>query len=431
MKDLKTFIKSAFWTLFYQGVSLGFNFLLNIVLARRLGPAGKGLFSVYILTPSLLSMMLSLSMDESHVYFASKGYRVRDIAIISFFYTIISGILLVLTFKTFPALYAAIFKNIEMSTLFYAILITPLFLLFRYLRSIFLGMGYIKTYNFLDSMRIAALLVFVSSFILTKPDVGLAEKGVNFHILFALVITTILLIPHLKYGTRKSHILNLFGKELKYGLKAYLGITMSFFNRRLDVFILNYFRSPWEVGIYSISTALAELLWKLPNSIAIPLFPKVAREEKKDSTLFTVFITRITFFMLIVLAVLMFLIGRPIITLLFGNRFSASFTPLLWLLPGIVFLGTGRVISSYFHGINRPEYGSFFTIVSVIFTIAFDFILIPSLGAKGAAIASSIAYTVAGILAVALFSKEASVSFFLMFMPPVRDIVEIVKRLGD
>ncbi len=427
MKNLKSFAKSTFWTLFYQGVSLLFNFLLNVVLARTLGPAGKGLFSVYILTPSLLSMLLSLSIDESNVYYAGKGYRVKDIFLISIFHTVIVSFILILSFLLFPHLYSSLFKNLDHSVLFYAVLITPLFLLFRYIRSIFLGIGHVKMYNFLDSMRVGILFLGVTLLLLSNPDIRSAEKAVNLHIVIAVLISFVLLFNQLHLGKTESNIINLFKKELRYGLRAYLGITMSFFNRRLDVFILNYFRNPQEVGIYSISTALAELIWKLPNSVAIPLFPKVAKEDKRETTPFTTFITRVIFFLLIILGVFMVLAGKFVIVLLFGHRFSASYTPLLWLLPGIVFLGVGRVLSAYFHGINKPEYGSFFTIISVIFTIVFDLILIPTMGAIGAAIASSIAYTIAGILAIFLYCKETGTSPLLLFTPPIKEISRILQ----
>lgn len=429
MSNLRGFIKNAFWTLFYQGISLGFNFLISVIIARLLGPVGKGIFSVYILIPSLLSMLLSLSLDEANVYFASKGYRIRDIFIISLTFTIIVSTVLLLTYTLLPDFFAIVFKNLKSQELFYAISITPFFLLFRYLRSIFLGIGHIKTYNFLDSMRIGMLFLLTSVLLIfINPDIKVAEKAINLHIMLAVIITFILIFPQLKGGNKKVSILHLLVEKLKYGIKAYLGITMSFFNRRLDVFILNYFKTPNEVGIYSISTALAELIWKLPNSIAIPLFPKVARENKEDSTIFTIFIARITFYILLICSFLMLIAGYPLIILLFGDKFSASFEPLILLLPGIVFIGEGRVLSAYFHGINKPEYGSFFTMASVIFTIVFDLLLIPPYGTKGAAIASSIAYTVSGILSIALFSKEAKINFFIMFTPPIKELVKILKR---
>ena len=429
MKGLKNFAKSTFWTLFYQSLSLFLNFLLNIVIARTLGPSGRGLYAVYILTPSLLSMLLSLSLDESHVYFLSKGHSTGNVFSISLVYSLVSGAFLFLSFYISPKIYFSIFKNLPQNAMLYAILITPFFLLFRYLRSIFLGTGHIKTYNFLDSMRIGILFVFISlGVLLIKPDIGIIQHAVNYHILLAVIIACILLIPDFKYGHVKTHLFSLFKNELKYGLKAYPGITMSFFNRRLDVFILNYFRTPGEVGIYSVSTALAELLWKLPNSMAIPLFPKVAKDDKKSSTEFTRFIARLTLFVLIFLGIFMVLIGRPLIIILFGHKFLASFVPLVYLLPGIVFLGVGRVLSAYFHGINKPEYGSFFTIISVIFTIVFDLVLIPSHGAEGAAIASSIAYTISGILAIFLFSKETGTNFFVMFAPPVKVMFKIINK---
>ncbi len=427
MKNLKSFTIQATGTLFYQGITLLFNFFLNVIIARFLGPSGKGIFAVYILIPSLLSMLLTLSIDEANVYYASKGFKIKDILTINVLYTVFASIVLFLLYTLFPQFFSSLFKNIKASYLEYAILITPLFLLFRNIRTIFLGVNKIGLFNFLETARVGVLFLIVYLFLALKGhNVILALKGINYHIILTSSLIILFIIPILGHGDKKIRPDRLFFKEIKYGLRAYLGITMNFFNKRLDVFILNYFKTPYEVGIYSISTALAELLWKIPNSIATPLFPKVAREERRESVEFTLFITRFTFYIILIVAIVMALIGKPFIRVVFGKRFIPSFMPFLWLLPGVVFLSTGRILSAFFHGINKPEYGSFFTIISVIFTVVFDFLLIPSHGAKGAAIASTIAYSIAGVLAMALFSYETKISPFILLTPPVKEIKRMI-----
>ncbi len=429
MKNLKIFTIQATGTLLYQGLSLLFNFFLSVVIARTLGPSGKGLFSVYILIPSLLSMLLTLSIDESNVYFASKGYSIRDIFLVNSLYTVLASGGLFIIFFLFPSLFSYFFKNVGEHFLFYAILITPLFLFFRNIRTIFLGAGKVGIFNFLDTARIGILFLLVYlMFAFFKHDVYHALQAINYHIVLASLIALFAIIPLLKEGNVHIPLRELIGKELKYGIRAYLGITMNFFNKRLDVFILNYFKTPYEVGIYSISTAMAELIWKIPNSIATPLFPHVARQKRKESVEFTLFIVRFTFSIIVIVALIMAIIGKPFISLVFGRSFIPSFIPFLWLLPGVIFLSMGRVLSAFFHGINKPEYGSFFTIISVAFTVVFDLILIPKYGAQGAAIASTVAYTVSGVIAAFLFSYETKVPFYLMFTPPFRETIKILKR---
>ncbi len=429
MRNLKPFVIQVSNTLMYQGLSLILNFFLNVIIARMLGPSGKGLFSVYILIPSLLSMLLTLSIDESNVYFASKGYRIKDIFIINLVYTFFASSFLLLIFTLFPSLFTYFFKNIDKNFLTYAIFITPLFLIFRNIRTIFLGSNRVGLFNFLDSARIGILLILVYFMLdFYNKTVVAALSAINYHIIIASFVAIILIIPLLKEGHEHINLKDLLYKELKYGLRAYLGITMNFFNKRLDVFILNYFKTPYEVGIYSISTAMAELIWKIPNSIATPLFPRVARERKKDSVQFTVFVTRFTFFIILIVALFMVFIGKPFILFVFGKNFASSFAPFLWLLPGVIFLSVGRVLSAFFHGINKPEYGSFFTFVSVIFTVVFDLLLIPPYGALGAAIASTIAYTVSGILAAVLFSVETKIPFFALFIPPFNEFWKLFKQ---
>ncbi len=430
MKNIKLFTLQATGTLFYQGLSLVFNFFLNVIIARSLGPAGKGLFSVYILIPSLLSMLLTLSIDESNVYFASKGYRIRDIFLTNFFYTLLASGMLFAAFTSSPTIFSYFFKNIGNQYLFSAILITPFFLFFRNIRTIFLGANRVGIFNFLDTLRIGILLLLVYFMLFFEgKKVHYALQAINYHIMLASAFALFAIIPLFKEGDIHIPLKKLLGKELRYGIRAYLGITMNFFNRRLDVFILNYFKTPYEVGIYSISTAMAELIWKIPNSIATPLFPHVARQKREESIKFTLLITRFTFFLIVIVAIFMAWIGKPFILIVFGKNFIPSFSPFLWLLPGVIFLSIGRVLSAFFHGINKPEYGSFFTIISVTFTVILDFLLIPLYGAKGAAIASTIAYSVSGLIATLLFSYEAKVPFYVLFVPPIKDLLHMFRKI--
>lgn len=67
---------------------------------------------------------------------------------------------------------------------------------------------------------------------------------------------------------------------------------------------------------------------------------------------------------------------------------------MLALLPGVILLGGAKVLTNEIAGWGYPQYNSFNAGVALILTVILDLILIPRFGILGAALASSIAYTV-------------------------------------
>jgi O-antigen/teichoic acid export membrane protein len=84
---------------------------------------------------------------------------------------------------------------------------------------------------------------------------------------------------------------------------------------------------------------------------------------------------------------------------------------MLALLPGVVLLGGGKVLTNEIAGRGYPHYNSINAGLALILTIALDLILIPRYGVLGASLASSVAYTLIFLTAIAFYlivSRKAS-----------------------
>jgi O-antigen/teichoic acid export membrane protein len=193
--------------------------------------------------------------------------------------------------------------------------------------------------------------------------------------------------------TSFSSVVKKYKKILGYGLFAQTGVILNFFNLRLDFYFINYFKGVKELGLYSIATAVGESLYLIPYAIGRMWFPRVAKNQagKKEKT-FQILL--VTFIISSLTGIILIATGKLLLTFMFGEKFEGSYIPLIILIPGIISLGLSSVIASYFHGIGKPQWGTLMSVISISFTIILDFLLIPVYGIKGAAIASSIAYTI-------------------------------------
>ena len=82
----------------------------SIILARALGPKGKGIYTLIILIPTVMLKLGSLGIEAANVYFTgSKKYKIEDIVSNSLLSSILLGSILFLLF--FNIYHLSIFQN--------------------------------------------------------------------------------------------------------------------------------------------------------------------------------------------------------------------------------------------------------------------------------------------------------------------------------
>jgi O-antigen/teichoic acid export membrane protein len=192
---------------------------------------------------------------------------------------------------------------------------------------------------------------------------------------------------------------------LSFGLRGYVANILQFFNNRLDVFIVNFFLGPAAVGIYAVSYGIAELIWNFPNAINFVLFPRIASERGQSKNNLTGQILILSVILTSIGAIILALIGQFLISLLYGNAFQEAYYPLLALLPGVILLGAAKVLTAEILGRGYPQYNSIISGLGLAVTIAGDLIMIPRFGVMGAAVSSSLSYTVILIMSVGFYLK--------------------------
>lgn len=204
---------------------------------------------------------------------------------------------------------------------------------------------------------------------------------------------------------------------LLVGLYGNIGNISSFFNYRLDVFIVNYFLNPAQVGIYAVGVTVSESLWQIPQAAATALFPRTARTVEEGATEFTCLILRQVLVISCVSGILLALLSPIAIPLVFGARFAPSVPVIWWILPGTISLALGKVAASDLAGRHKTFYTSIFGLVSLVVTVVLDLFLIPRMGIQGAALASSTAYLVYGALLMAALRHELQVKWADLLVP--------------
>ena len=190
---------------------------------------------------------------------------------------------------------------------------------------------------------------------------------------------------------------------MSFGLRGHIANLFQFFNYRLDMFLVNYFLGPAEVGIYGVAVRVAELLWHLPNAASFVLFPKTAAARVEEINVFTPRVLRYTLGLTTLGAIALALVGPWLIQLVFSAAFSAAYLPMIWLLPGVVLLGGAKILINEMAGRGSPQYNALSAGIGFVATVVLDVLLIPRWGIRGAAWASSISYAMVFAVAFLLY----------------------------
>jgi len=407
--------KNSAITFSFQILIFILGLVTSIILARTLGPSGKGTYTLILLIPTVMLKLGSLGIEGANVYFTgSKKYVLKDIVSNSLFDSILLGSILIILFIGIS--YLKVFHNflnsnqINLFYLWLVVLTVPFSLLLGFLTSIILGQEKIITYNKINIFQIIFQLIAVSIFLLIFKQ-GIFGAIISY--VLTIIFVTLLVVLFIKKYTKiyASYNKKIFKDTAKYGVKAYLGNLAQFLNYRLDMFMVALFLTTASVGYYSIAVGIAEKLWMLPGTIATVLFPRISSMKDTEANNLTPRIARHTFFIIFILSLILAMLTVPMIKILFGLDFLLSAVPLFILLPGIVALGGAKTLTADMAGRGKPQFGTYAALISLAVNIPLNLWLIPRWGISGAAFASSIAYIVATLVIIGSFSKISQKSW--------------------
>ena len=195
------------------------------------------------------------------------------------------------------------------------------------------------------------------------------------------------------------------------------------------MFLVSYYLSIREVGLYALSVVIAELLWYIPNSISITLFPKVSAKDRSSANEFTRRVSRALITIMLIAGSIICLIAPVLIRIFYGEQFTESVIPLRILLPGIIAFGMVKILTGHLHGRGKPQYGSIVTVCSLLLTILFDLLLIPRFGIIGAALATTFAYLFSLILTLFFFINMTGLSLKEILIPDFNVVYFVVQRI--
>ncbi len=401
-----------------------FALLTEICYTRILGPQARGAISLCLMSVAFGVLLGSAGGEGSIVYWTSKekGSYARWLPGVFVWGALGSILACALWYLSFWSFHFPFLRGVSLPAAWLVLANIPAAIFFSYSMALLAGReSFFWRSSNAVARQVVALIVFVSVVLMAGRSVTAALWGSFIGCLAASLATLFLLRGELQGFWQASLALPNTIPTLAYGLRGQIGNLATFFTYRLDIFIISYFLPLSQLGYYALGVTISEVLWQIPSAVGSALFPRTARTAAEDATQFTCFLMRQVLLVTCVCGALIALLAPFFVPFVFGTAFHPSTAVVLFLLPGTMALCLAKVACSDLAGRGKNGYSSVFALVCLMLTVILDYALIPKMRIMGAALASTIAYSVDTVLVLIALQYELRVSWKKLLLPVRED----------
>lgn len=361
---------------------------LGIILARTLGPHGLGVYSFVFSLVTILAIPAQMGLPNLVVRETAKAQTRDDWALIRGLWRWASMMALAMALGLMTLsvavtwLLADRFPNDQLVVFYWGLALVPLVALGNLRGAALRGLrhvvqGQLPEFVLRPAFLIAFILVAHLGFSTRSITASYAMMLHALASLLAFVIGAYLLFrarpkPLREERIAKTHSRFWLASALPLGMVE----GMQLINQNVGVIGLGIFANPQDVGIFRVALQggmLASFGLTATNMIVGPYISGLYEQGKMDvlQKLVT-YVTRLSFLMSLVVAIIFITSGSYILALLFGEKFTEAYAPLVIVIIGQVanaFTGcVGQILymSKYEGDVAKAvAIGAFFNIVLV------------------------------------------------------------------
>ncbi len=369
-------------------------FASSALVARALGPGGRGAYALFIVSTSLGQMLLGFGFGSAALYFLNKRelslrQLVSAIHVVVLASPVVTaiGVALVVPFGGADLLGGGLSAWLLVPAVPALIWVAALSVTLQAQRR-FWEMG-------LVTVAQPALMLVLVSIAYTAGD-PTATMIVWFWIATNTAAGAVALwrigFSNVDLAQVVRPRLAVLRRLARFGVQGETGNVLQLMNYRLDQYVVRGFVSVAGVGIYAVGVSMTEAVWLLANSVALVLLPTLTGAPDEEVRRVTPVAVRNTLLVAGLGSLALAAVAPVIIPMFFGHAYDDSVQALWWLLPGTVALTGSKVVTSYIFSRGKPIVNTMITGASLAVTLGALFALVPAYGVNGAAAASSLAY---------------------------------------
>ncbi len=394
--SFKKYFKNTSWILTERIIRLVVSFLINIYIIRFLGPDDFGLLSYAISFAALFATLSTLGLDSLIIRELVKEPEKKDtylgsVFVMKIFGSLTSYILIVITvlltnessydvFLIFVIAASTLFQSFNVIDFYFQSKVLAKYpVIVQFTTSILTAVLKLLLIQLNAELWLFALVVTLES-IFWAAGFIMIYRGQGFKIL--------------NWKFNKNIAIQLIKDSWPLILS---GVVIAVY-MKIDQVMIKKMLNDQEVGYYAAAVRISEAWYFIPMAITTSLFPAIVKAKKISETLYLNRLQKLydlLAWMAIGIAILVTIFSETVVKLVLGSEYLSSadvLTVHIW--AGVaVFLGVAS--SQYLITENLTKLSFYRTFIGMILNIILNFILIPSYGIVGSAVATLISFALA------------------------------------
>jgi O-antigen/teichoic acid export membrane protein len=402
-------VRAGVVTYLFSALTLVANLVSGIVVARALGPEGRGVAVALVTVTQLAGYLFGMGVAQSLSYFIARRPEDGPSLFTTWLLMLLplTAVAIALSELLLTTLFAADGDQaitIGRWFLFTIVLVVGLELNYGLL----LGAHDFTVYNVLrfaqPSLMAASLVVLWSLDALTL-EAALIAPTVGTGIILAIgMARAVRLVGVGRPDARLART------TLWYGIRGQ-GVTVAAnVNARLDIAMLPAFVAAASVGLYSVAANVSLIVYQLSNTFAGLVLPAAARDPERGpmKVIGSLYGTLVV---AAILAAALALFARPLLRLVYGDDFGEAAEPLRLLLPGAVLFAGSAIVSAGVYAAGRPFTATVAQLLGMIVTVVGLAVFLDSGGITAAALVSSAAYGTVFVATLIAYKRVTGLSW--------------------
>jgi O-antigen/teichoic acid export membrane protein len=393
----------------------------SFIVARYLGPKGRGDLALLIAVPMLLTVVVSLGFQLG----VAHGLSRREVEPESVFATTllmafaVSGITLLSAAAFFGPLRRGVFAGLPTLPTAISLASLPFLVTLLYFEGAWVALDRMGVSSAIRLTQSSVYLVM--GFLLVGPLRAGVTGGIAAFTGAALAATLLLLLCLIRLSAGRWRLSPSFlGRGLRFGLTNHVAGVADYVFCRADVFLVGYLAGGSALGYYSFASPLTELIWWVSMSVKPVLFSRTAQLTGEEANELTSVMVRVTVYFACAMAIPIY-VGSALVVRLWLPTFQPA-VPVVGVL--LVATTAGVVYQLLLADLSSRGQGALVSRIALAVLpvgLAAYAVLIPLAGIMGAALATLFAYATKSVVALLAYRRVTGADLASVILPRVSD----------
>ena len=376
-----------------------------LIIARALGPTGRGGVAFLTTIAWLSSQLATLGVQQANANFAAREpHLFRSLATNSFLISLVAGAGAATIVTGLVAAFPVVAGDSDTALRWLVLGAVPMLIFSVYLQHLAIANYGFRVQNV--AWLIGPLTNAIGNGLLATFDVLSVGRALAVWITgqgLGMLILLWFALRRLDGFGRPDRALA--RRMLSFGVKAHAGRVFTLGNYRLDQWIMGAVSTQRQLGLYSVAVAWSESLFFLPTALSIVQRPDIVRASRAEAGRLAARVFRAAIVITAILMIGLVVLAPVLVVTFFGDDFSDSVAQLRVLALGAFGIVALKLLGTTLTAQGKPMLETAAVSMAFVCIVVLDLVLIPDHGGMGAAIASTVSYTLGGVVAVLIFAR--------------------------